>query len=262
VGTPHEVYNAPATRFVAQFVGAATCWTANRLGRLTGRSAAMLRPERIRLGGADGARASGVIAEAQYFGAFTRLKVESAGTLLQADLPEAADSAVPETGRTVHLHWDERAVHPLADFPWPRAPADRGQRSRVNASAAPPPSAHAPPAGCSVAPRTCCTRGRGLLLLRLLAPVLLSFGVVYLGSLFALLANAFFELDDFTGQVVRELTLKNFIELGAPANVDVAIRTIVMAVLVTAACTAIGFPSPTTWRAMHTARRRRCCTSR
>ena len=83
---------------------------------------------------------------------------------------------------------------------------------------------------------------RGLLLLALLAPVMLWFGVVYLGSLFALLANAFFELDDFTGQVVREFTLKNFIELGAPANVDVAIRTIVMAVLVTAACTVIGFP--------------------
>ena len=40
---------------------------------------------------------------------------------------------------------------------------------------------------------------RGLLLLALLGPALLWFGVVYLGSLFALLANAFFGLDDFTG---------------------------------------------------------------
>jgi putative spermidine/putrescine transport system permease protein len=82
----------------------------------------------------------------------------------------------------------------------------------------------------------------GLLLLALLAPVLLWFGVVYLGSLFALLANAFFGLDDFTGQVVREFTLRNFVELTQPANVDVAIRTIVMAVAVTATCTALGFP--------------------
>ena len=117
VGTPQEVYNAPATRFVAQFVGAANVLDGEPAQRLTGRSAAMLRPERIRLGGADGARASGVVAEAQYFGAFTRVKVESAGTLLQADLPEGADTTAPETGRTVHLHWDERAVHPLADFP-------------------------------------------------------------------------------------------------------------------------------------------------
>ena len=58
-----------------------------------------------------------MVAEAQYFGAFTRVKVDSAGTLLQADLPEGADATAPETGRTVHLHWDERAVHPLADCP-------------------------------------------------------------------------------------------------------------------------------------------------
>ncbi len=82
----------------------------------------------------------------------------------------------------------------------------------------------------------------GLLLLALLAPPLLWFGVVYLGSLLALLANAFFGLDDYTGQVVREFTLKNFVELAAPANVDVAIRTIVMSVLVTLACTVLGFP--------------------
>ena len=83
---------------------------------------------------------------------------------------------------------------------------------------------------------------RGLLLLALLAPPLLWFGVIYLGSLFALLANAFFGLDDFTGQVVREFTLKNFAALAEPSNIDVARRSITMAVLVTLTCIAIGFP--------------------
>ncbi len=83
---------------------------------------------------------------------------------------------------------------------------------------------------------------RGLLLLALLAPPLLWFGVVYLGSLFALLANAFFGLDDYTGQVVREFTLKNFVELADPANLDVARRSITMAVAVTLACIALAFP--------------------
>ena len=83
---------------------------------------------------------------------------------------------------------------------------------------------------------------RGLLLLALLGPALLWFGVVYLGSLFALLANAFFGLDDFTGQVVREFTLKNFIALTEGANVDAARRTVTMAVCVTLACTVLGFP--------------------
>ena len=85
-------------------------------------------------------------------------------------------------------------------------------------------------------------RRRGLLLLALLGPVLLWFGVIYLGSLFALLANAFFRLDDFTGQVVREVGISNFVALLEPANLDSAWRTIVMAVAVTAACTVLAFP--------------------
>lgn len=85
-------------------------------------------------------------------------------------------------------------------------------------------------------------RRRGLLLLALLGPVLLWFGVIYLGSLFALLANAFFRLDDFTGQVVREIGIGNFVALLEPANLDSAWRTIVMAVAVTAACTVLAFP--------------------
>jgi putative spermidine/putrescine transport system permease protein len=83
---------------------------------------------------------------------------------------------------------------------------------------------------------------RGLLLLALLGPALLWFGIVYLGALFALLANAFFGLDDFTGQVVPELTLKNFIALTEGANVDAAARTVTMAGCVTLACTVLGFP--------------------
>ena len=115
VGTPRAVYDAPATRFVANFVGAANVLDGEAARRLTGHASAMLRPERIRLGGASGARASGTVSEVQYFGAFTRLRVDAAGTSLQADLP--ADGSAPnvETGSSVFLHWDERAVHALAE---------------------------------------------------------------------------------------------------------------------------------------------------
>ncbi len=82
----------------------------------------------------------------------------------------------------------------------------------------------------------------GLLLGLLLLPPLLWFGVIYLGSLFALLANSFFRLDDFSGQVVREIGLQNFRDLLAPANLDAAVRSVVMATLVTLACVVIGFP--------------------
>lgn len=84
---------------------------------------------------------------------------------------------------------------------------------------------------------------RGLLLAALLGPPLLWFGVVYLGSLFALLANSFFTLDDFSGVVDRsQLSLNNFREMTQPANVDVVLRTVLMAVCVTLACGLIAFP--------------------
>ncbi|MBX9871650.1 MAG: ABC transporter permease [Burkholderiaceae bacterium] len=83
---------------------------------------------------------------------------------------------------------------------------------------------------------------RGLLLTLLLAPPLLWFSIIYLGSLFSLLANSFFRLDDFTGQVVREIGFSNFVEIFTPTNLDVALRSTVMAVLVTVACVVLGFP--------------------
>lgn len=84
---------------------------------------------------------------------------------------------------------------------------------------------------------------RGLLLAALLGPPLLWFGVIYLGSLFALLANSFFTLDEFSGVVDRsKLSLNNFRELTDPANVDVVLRTVGMAIGVTLACGVIAFP--------------------
>ena len=84
---------------------------------------------------------------------------------------------------------------------------------------------------------------RGLLLAALLGPPLLWFGVVYLGSLFTLLANSFFTLDEFSGVVDRsQLSLNNFREMTQPANVDVVLRTVAMAVSVTLACGVIAFP--------------------
>jgi putative spermidine/putrescine transport system ATP-binding protein len=115
VGAPQTIYDAPRTRFVAQFVGAANVLDGDAARALTGYAGAMLRPERIRLGAAAGARASGAVTEVQYFGAFTRLKVQAAGTQLQADLAHAPLQHSPAPGDTVHLHWDDRAVHALQE---------------------------------------------------------------------------------------------------------------------------------------------------
>ncbi len=77
----------------------------------------------------------------------------------------------------------------------------------------------------------------------LLVPPLLWFGVVYLGSLFALFIQSFYALDDFSGSVVPEFTLDTWRALfGSPANVDILIRTTVMALAVTLSCAIIAFP--------------------
>jgi putative spermidine/putrescine transport system permease protein len=81
-----------------------------------------------------------------------------------------------------------------------------------------------------------------LTLALLLAPPLLAFGVVYLGSLLALVVQSFFALDGFTGLVVRRLTLSTYRDLMSAANLDIARRTVVMAGAVTIADAVLAFP--------------------
>ena len=86
-------------------------------------------------------------------------------------------------------------------------------------------------------------RRGGTLTLLLLLPPLLWLGIVYLGSLLALLVQSFFHLDDFTGQVVRELSHASYAELlGGRANFDIILRTVLMAAAVTLACAVLAFP--------------------
>jgi putative spermidine/putrescine transport system permease protein len=86
-------------------------------------------------------------------------------------------------------------------------------------------------------------RHGGILTLLLILPPLLWLGVIYLGSLLALLAQSFFTLDPFTGQVVREWSLDTYSQLLTQrANLDIILRTVGMAAAVTVAAAVIGFP--------------------
>ena len=85
-------------------------------------------------------------------------------------------------------------------------------------------------------------RKNNLLLFLLLTPPLLWFGVVYLGSLFALLWQSFYTFDDFSMAVTNDLTLENYRVLFDSTNLDIILRTLSMAVAVTLACAAIAFP--------------------
>jgi putative spermidine/putrescine transport system permease protein len=80
------------------------------------------------------------------------------------------------------------------------------------------------------------------LLLLMLLPPLLWLGLVYLGALFALLLQSFFSIDEFSGMINREFTLKTYGELLLPSNIDIILRTVTMAALVTVASAIIAFP--------------------
>ena len=66
--------------------------------------------------------------------------------------------------------------------------------------------------------------------------------VVYLGSLFSLLINSFYSIDDFTGIIVREFTLRTYAQIFNIANREIVFRTAAMALVVTIVDALIAFP--------------------
>lgn len=81
-----------------------------------------------------------------------------------------------------------------------------------------------------------------LILALLLGPPMLYMLIVYIGSLMALLLNSFFYLEEFTGLVVRQFTLRTYAQLFTPTNLGIFGRTAGMAMAVTFADAIIAFP--------------------
>ena len=108
VGTPQEIYEHPATPFVANFVG-----TTNVLG-----DGSILRPERIRLaltGLEPGEQwTTATVLDLQYHGAVTRVRTRTNdGTELIATVPSTSLGDV-RTGEDVTLAWQPGAAFRLA----------------------------------------------------------------------------------------------------------------------------------------------------
>ena len=83
---------------------------------------------------------------------------------------------------------------------------------------------------------------RTLTLFLILLPPMLWFGVVYVGSLLTLLSQSVFTFDEMAMSVTSDLTTDNFVSLLTPANYDIVLRTLGMAIAVTLGCVLIGFP--------------------
>jgi putative spermidine/putrescine transport system permease protein len=66
--------------------------------------------------------------------------------------------------------------------------------------------------------------------------------VVYIGSLVIFFSNAFWQVDDFTGRIIREFTFDNFAELLEDPYPEITLRTVGMAIAVTISCAVVAFP--------------------
>ena len=123
IGSPDEIYERPATAFVAGFVGVSNVVEADLARRLTGTPQPFtLRPEKIRLadpasgpGDAREPTAAGVIESTLYLGAATRytVAVDGGGQLLVVR-QNAGDPGRPWTaGQRVRLGWARQHQQPL-----------------------------------------------------------------------------------------------------------------------------------------------------
>jgi putative spermidine/putrescine transport system ATP-binding protein len=103
VGTPSDVYERPATEFVAGFVG-----TSNIIER--GGRRISVRPERIEI---DGTGEPGTVADVVFVGAFTRVLVDTdAGDHLT--LVRKNDGSTIEPGARVRLSWRDGDAYEIA----------------------------------------------------------------------------------------------------------------------------------------------------
>ncbi|MGW5365616.1 ABC transporter ATP-binding protein [Actinopolymorpha pittospori] len=125
LGTPHEIYRQPATRFVAEFIGAANVLDAHTAPGLVPDTAAVVavRPERVRIGPTGQGRLTGTVTYRAFVGDAWQLRISlKSGETLSAEVPDVATSAgdPPEVGATVGVWWDPGDVIPLSDGRDPR----------------------------------------------------------------------------------------------------------------------------------------------
>jgi putative spermidine/putrescine transport system ATP-binding protein len=113
VGTPAEMYERPATAFVAGFVGTSNLITRNG-------ATFTVRPEKIALTDVGSGTVDAVITEVQYLGADTRYRVRlDDGTELvvtQQNLTTMSSDVTAARGRRTGLRWSPEHQYQLPTF--------------------------------------------------------------------------------------------------------------------------------------------------
>ena len=125
VGSPAEVYEHPATDFVAGFVGVSNLVGGETARTITGESMTFtIRPEKILLAPAGSAVADGMcwadgrIRDVVYLGALTRYRIDldAGGELVvtQQNVHSTSMDVLAARGRRVRLTWPRQHNRPVA----------------------------------------------------------------------------------------------------------------------------------------------------
>ncbi|SNB72466.1 spermidine/putrescine transport system ATP-binding protein [Arboricoccus pini] len=118
VGTPEEIYETPANRFVADFIGEANLLAGRSLGRARD-DLVMVRPERVSLkrpGPGVNGKAMGIVTLVTYVGADTIYETELPDSVVvKARMRDREDRFAP--GDQVAIDWPDRAERMLGAAP-------------------------------------------------------------------------------------------------------------------------------------------------
>jgi putative spermidine/putrescine transport system ATP-binding protein len=125
IGTPADVYEQPASQFVAGFVGVSNVLSGPAAAHITGSEASFtVRPEKIHMvevdekAGPDQHSVTGTVRDVVYVGAHTRYLVglDHGGELmvLQQNLTKSSMEALDVKGRSVRLTWDRQHNRSIA----------------------------------------------------------------------------------------------------------------------------------------------------
>jgi putative spermidine/putrescine transport system ATP-binding protein len=110
-GVPRDVFNAPKTAFVAQFIGGHNVIA-------TDRGPIAVRADRLKLSPTAGPakRLSATVRSVEYQGTYLQITLSASdATELTATLSEAEfDSAPVRPGETAIVDWSDRDIHPLS----------------------------------------------------------------------------------------------------------------------------------------------------
>lgn len=146
VGSPADVYERPATPFVAGFVGTSNLLSGQTARSIVGRDGTFtVRPEKIRIAAPDSdvaddeTSATGTIRDVVYLGPDTRyiVSLDAGGELVvtQQNLATSSMEALAANGRSVRLAWKRQHNLPVGDGHHEDALADETAEPEVAPSA-------------------------------------------------------------------------------------------------------------------------------